>query len=180
MQKHFLPILHHLSPVILGNATELAFVLLNSSRFSFHCYTQHEAMLTQKLAQKWLLRPFATSCMKITKGICLCKPALLNCPMRLVFTSLIPFICSWVQHTYKSSILGFRTLIMDNNWSYCLHVHRPLIMDTNWSYCLHMHRPLIMDNNWSYCMHVHRPLIMDNNWSYCIHVHRPLIMDNKW
>ena len=64
MQRHFFLVLHHLFPVILGNATVLAFVLLHSSRFNFHCYTQHEAMPTQKLAQKWLLRPFVTSCMK--------------------------------------------------------------------------------------------------------------------
>ena len=34
---------HHLSHVIFANATVVAFVLLQNSRFCFHCYTQHEA-----------------------------------------------------------------------------------------------------------------------------------------
>ena len=48
----FSPTLHPLSTVIFATATVLAFVLLCSSRFSFHCYTQREATPTQKLAQK--------------------------------------------------------------------------------------------------------------------------------
>ena len=40
----------------------MAFVLLPSSRFNLHCYTQCEAMPTQKLARKWQLWPFVTSC----------------------------------------------------------------------------------------------------------------------
>ena len=60
----------------------MAFVLLRNSRFNFHCYTQHEAMPTQKLARKWrcdLSWPLAR---KITKGIHPCKPASLNCPIQ--------------------------------------------------------------------------------------------------
>ena len=46
--------LHPLSMVIFATATVLAFVLLRDSMFNFHCYTQHEATLTQKSAQKCL------------------------------------------------------------------------------------------------------------------------------
>ena len=67
-KEFFFPILHHLSPVIFANATVLAFVLLPSSRFNFHCYTQREPTPTQKLAQNWQLRPFATSCAKDYEG----------------------------------------------------------------------------------------------------------------
>ena len=48
----FFHTLHPLSTVIFATATVLAFVLLCNSRFNLHCYTQHEAMPTQKLAQK--------------------------------------------------------------------------------------------------------------------------------
>ena len=50
--KHFISTLYPLSMVIFATATVLAFVLLHDSRFSFHCYTQHEATPTQKLARK--------------------------------------------------------------------------------------------------------------------------------
>ena len=48
----FFPTLHPLSPVIFATATVLAFVLLRSSMFNFHCYTQREATPTQKSARK--------------------------------------------------------------------------------------------------------------------------------
>ena len=48
----FSPTLHPLSPVIFATATVVAFVLLRNSRFTFHCYAQHETTLTQKSAQK--------------------------------------------------------------------------------------------------------------------------------
>ena len=57
-QRHFFPTLHPLSTVIFATATVLAFVLLRNSRFIFHCYTQREAMPTQKSARKCA----ATSC----------------------------------------------------------------------------------------------------------------------
>ena len=66
--KMLLSILHHLSPVIFANAAVVAFVLLHNSRFHFHCYTQREPMPAQKLARKWQLRPFATSCTKDYEG----------------------------------------------------------------------------------------------------------------
>ena len=53
MQRHFFPILHHLSTVFFAIATVLAFVLLRNSRFNFHCCTQCEATPTQKSAWKW-------------------------------------------------------------------------------------------------------------------------------
>ena len=52
MQRHFFCTLHPLSMVIFATATVLAFVLLRDSRFNFHCYTQREAMPTQKSARK--------------------------------------------------------------------------------------------------------------------------------
>ena len=81
--KDTFSILHHLSPIIFANASVVAFVLLCSSRFSFHCYTQHEA--TEHLLRN---QHRSGSCnltwapaRKITKGIHLCKPASLNCPV---------------------------------------------------------------------------------------------------
>ena len=44
--------LHSLSLVIFATATVVAFILLRNSRFNFYCYTQCEAMPTQKSAQK--------------------------------------------------------------------------------------------------------------------------------
>ena len=44
--------LNPLSMVIFATATVLACVLLCNSRFNFHCYTQREAMPTQKSARK--------------------------------------------------------------------------------------------------------------------------------
>ena len=64
----FFPILRHLSTVIFANATVMALVLLPSSRFNFHCYTQCEPTPTQKLTRKWQLWPFATSCVKDYEG----------------------------------------------------------------------------------------------------------------
>ena len=47
----FFPTLHPLSLLIFATATVVAFVLLHNSRFNFHCYTQREAMPTQKSAR---------------------------------------------------------------------------------------------------------------------------------
>ena len=52
MQRHFFPTLHPLSLVFLATAIVVAFVLLHNSRFNFHCYTQREAMPTQKSCAK--------------------------------------------------------------------------------------------------------------------------------
>ena len=75
------PTLHPLSPVIFATATVVAFVLLRSSRFDFHCYTQREATPTNKSARKWRcdLSRLRLLARKITKGIHSYKPALLNC-----------------------------------------------------------------------------------------------------
>ena len=51
-QRHFFSILHPLSTVHFATATVLAVVLLRTSRFNFHCYTQREATPTQKSARK--------------------------------------------------------------------------------------------------------------------------------
>ena len=77
-QRHFFSTLHPFSLVIFATATILAFVLLRNSRFHFHCYTQHEAMPTQKSAQKWCRDLLQLLAQKITKGSC--KPASLNRP----------------------------------------------------------------------------------------------------
>ena len=66
--RHFVSILHHPSPVFLANTTAIAFVLLCNSRFNFHCYTQHEATPTQKLARQWQLQPSTTSSAKDYEG----------------------------------------------------------------------------------------------------------------
>ena len=68
-------------PGNFATATVLAFVLLRSSRFNFHCYTQREATSTQKLAWKWCCDFSRLLAQKITKGIHSCKPASLNCPI---------------------------------------------------------------------------------------------------
>ena len=81
MQRHFFPILHHLSPVILAKAQVVAYVLFCNSRFSCHCYTQCEPPLLRN-------RPGNGSCdlsgllaRKITRGIHSCRLASLNCPV---------------------------------------------------------------------------------------------------
>ena len=51
-RKDIFSTLHPLSTVIFATATVLVFVLLHNSRFNFHCYTQLEAVPTQKSAQK--------------------------------------------------------------------------------------------------------------------------------
>ena len=80
--KHFLPILHHLSPVILANVTVVAVVLIRNSRYSFHCYTQREAKATQKSPRKWQVRHFETSCSKDYKGHSLVQTSFAELPNR--------------------------------------------------------------------------------------------------
>ena len=81
MQSLIFSTLHPLSLVISATATVVAFVLLCNSRFNFHCYTQCEAMPTQKSARKWCCDLSRLLARKITKGIHLCKPAPLNRPI---------------------------------------------------------------------------------------------------
>ena len=73
--------LHSLFPVIFATASVVAFVLLRNSRFSFYCYTQHEATPTQKSAWKWRCDLSRLLARKITKGIHSCKPTSLNRPV---------------------------------------------------------------------------------------------------
>ena len=79
-QRPFFSTLHPLSTVIFATATELAFVLLCNSRFSFRCYTQREATPTQKSARKCAAtsRDFLR---EITKRIHSSKPASPNRPI---------------------------------------------------------------------------------------------------
>ena len=81
-QTLFFSTLHPLSTVIFATATLLAFVLLRNSRFNFHCYTQRETTLTQKLTRKWRCDLSWLFARKITKSIHSCKPASLNRPIK--------------------------------------------------------------------------------------------------
>ena len=86
--------------VIFATATVLAFVLLRNSRFSFHCYTQCEALPTHNLARKWCCDLLRLLARKITNSIHSCKPASLNHPILLAAESLwwfwphYPTICA--------------------------------------------------------------------------------------
>ena len=100
--------LHPLSQVIFATASVVAFVLLHSSRFNFHCYTQLEATPTQKSARKWCFDLLQLLAQKITKGIHWCKPASLNCPTEV--------LCSIIN---TGRPLGF-TFIIVKNLSCCL------------------------------------------------------------
>ena len=69
-----------LIPLCAGSRPWNTWVLLHNSRFNFHCYTQREATLPQKLAWKWCCNLLWLLVWKITKGIHLCKLASLNHP----------------------------------------------------------------------------------------------------
>ena len=58
----------------------MTFLLLCSSKFNFHCYTQCETTPTQKSAQKWQLRPFMTSCVKDYEGNSLLQASFAELP----------------------------------------------------------------------------------------------------
>ena len=105
----FSPIHHHLSPVILANATVLAFVLLPNSRFSFHCYTQLELTAYSEIG------PGIGSCdlsrllaRKITKGIHSCKPTSPNGPS---------YHC-W-RNSVQAHIVRIASLILDTSVATC-------------------------------------------------------------
>ena len=97
-RRHFFSTLHPLSLIIFATATVLAFVLLCNSRFNFHCYTQHEATPLQKAAWKWRCCLSQLLVWKITKGIQLCKPASLNCLIRMhAYTYACTYTNPWVK-----------------------------------------------------------------------------------
>ena len=91
MQWHLFSILHHLFPVILANTTVMPFVLLCKVQLSLW-YTP-----AQKSAWKWQLRPLAW---KITKDIHLCKPALLNCLIRVSEIMFLFLVVNWTGGLY--------------------------------------------------------------------------------
>ena len=68
--------------LILANATGVAYVLIRSSRFNFHCYTQSEATSTQNWARKWHQGLFATSCAKDYEGHSLVQTTFIALPIR--------------------------------------------------------------------------------------------------
>ena len=80
--RHFFPILHQLSPVILAKCNSSSFVLLRNTKssFSLHYYTQCEATPTQKSAWKWQLQHFATYSVKDYKGHSLMQTSLAKLP----------------------------------------------------------------------------------------------------
>ena len=80
MMQTLFSILHHRSPIIFANTTVVAFVQLRKPPFNFHCYTQREAMPIQKLAQKWQLQPFGTSCVKDYNGHSLVQTSFTELP----------------------------------------------------------------------------------------------------
>ena len=55
---------HHLSPVIFANTTVMAFVLLHSSWFNFHSYTEHEPTPHQKLSPEVAAATFRSFLLK--------------------------------------------------------------------------------------------------------------------
>ena len=93
----------HFPPVIFSSATVLAFVLLRSSRFNFHCYTQREATPTQKSGRKWRCDLSQLLARKITKGIHSCKTASLNHPI----ATFSLFLCRLASSSSTDSYSGF-------------------------------------------------------------------------
>ena len=115
MQRHFFSTLHPLSLVIFATATVVAFVLLHNSRFNFHCYTQREAIPTQKSTQKWHCNLSRLLAWKITKGIHSYKPASLNCPigeviLRYGWGDVGSVICVVAMYAGKLGTQGSRGL----------------------------------------------------------------------
>ena len=105
-EKHrhfFFPILHHLFPVNsiilantkIANTTVVTFVPFLNSRLNFHCYTQREPTPTQKLARKWQLRPFVTSCMKDYEGHSLVQTSLAEPPNSTLHNEGLPDPGHW-------------------------------------------------------------------------------------
>ena len=80
--------------------------ICTAPRFNFHCYTQHETMPIQKLAQTWRCDLSQLLAWKITKGIHSCKPASLNRPIGPCHHSWVPVI--GLCHTPRplSSLMG--------------------------------------------------------------------------
>ena len=100
-----------------------AFVLLCNSRYNFHCYTQCEAMPTQKLAWKWCCDLLRLLAQKITKGIHSCKPASLNCPIEMTVIIIFPSVNwitsseeqhgnSWEERKYKTIFYYIQTFFL--------------------------------------------------------------------
>ena len=105
----FFSTLHPLSPVIFATATEVALVLLRSSMFNFHCYTQCEASPTQKSARKWHCNLSRLLVLTITMGIHSCKPASLNCPIHVHWQIKLIMCSIWVR-TWCVCLFFFITL----------------------------------------------------------------------
>ena len=99
-QRRFFSTLPPLSLVNFATATVVAFALLHTSRFNFHCYTQCEAVPAQKSAWKWCCDLSQLLARKITKGIHSRKPASLNLPIDDLFSRLLEErSCSNIKNT---------------------------------------------------------------------------------
>ena len=85
-ERHFFPPFIPFPRYCFATATVVAFVLFRNSRFNFHCYTQREAMPTQKSAHS-------------------CRPASLNCPIAVCLCSLSQTSLKLrLQHIYDKSL----------------------------------------------------------------------------
>ena len=105
--------LYPLSPIIFTTANVVAFVLLCNSSFNFHCYTQREAMHTQKSAWKWRCNLSWLLARKIRKGIHLCKPASLDC---LISKDRVSYNYGYLFHAPEAILLlSVGTLLLMKN-----------------------------------------------------------------
>ena len=102
----------YLSPVFFANVTAVAFVLLCNSRFNFHCYTQCEAMYTQKLARKWELQPFATSCAKDSERHSLVQTSFAELPNNTIYIYIYSLHCT---HALKTTSLQTILQVISNS-----------------------------------------------------------------
>ena len=115
-QRHFFSTLHPLSTVIFATTTVLAFVLLRNSRSNFHCYTQREAMPTQKLARKCAA----------TSRDCLCK----RLQSAFTLANQLCWIAQWKMdekqsHMFAVTELGLMLSIQDGWQTEPYNVLRP-------------------------------------------------------
>ena len=83
---------------MFANATVVAFVLLRSSRFNFHCYTQREPTPTQKAARKWQIRLFENSCAKDYEGHSLLQTSFAEPPnsLYIIYPGKTSLSCEWL------------------------------------------------------------------------------------
>ena len=140
-RRHFFSTLHPLSRVIFATAAVVAFVLLRSSRFNFHCYAQREATPNQKSARKRrcdLSRLFVA---KDYKGHSLVQTSFTEPPISrkwftetgqiitvtsqihghlciLLLVNIVPFFV-WHTHTTRTLFLSVLRFVVVFGWWWC-------------------------------------------------------------